>query len=307
MGQSSKIAVLSDIHGNLQAFEAVLQAVQDADQILLLGDNVNWGVQGPEVLNLIQQKQLVTVYGNHEVMLLQHLQGTAPDEHYTSASFAPARFWADQMKGWESTLMAWPLTHLLQVTGLPEVLLCHASPRSAFDEVLSMTDTEFSGMLSEHPFGLFLAGHTHRQSKTILNHQTFCNVGSVGFSVEASEQPHAAFVILEGQNGTWDIQFKQIPFDHAGFFDTYHQSGFLSSTGIMGQILYVGALLGRSTIREFWRYKRTYRPEADFDEVLLHDHLHHELTLKEKWTLRHHPFVTKDVQDILKSKLHVLL
>lgn len=307
MGRSSKIAVLSDIHGNLQAFEAVLQAVQDADQILLLGDNVNWGVQGPEVLNLIQQQQLVTVYGNHEVMLLQHLQGTAPEEHYTSASFAPARFWANQMKDWESTLLQWPLTHTLQVTGLPEVLLCHASPRSAFDEVLSMTDAEFSGMLSEHPFGLFLAGHTHRQRKTILNHQTFCTVGSVGFSVEDTPEPHAAYVVLEGQNGTWNIQFKRTAFDHSGFFDSYHQSGFLSSTGIMGQILYVGALLGRSTIREFWNYKRTYRPASEFNEVLLHDYLHHELTLKEKWILRHHAFVSKNVQDILKSKLHVLL
>ncbi|WCB47180.1 metallophosphoesterase family protein [Nitratidesulfovibrio vulgaris] len=66
-----RLAVLSDIHGNLGAFEAVLAdiAAQDVDDIISLGDNVGYGPDPGPVLRLLRQRGIDSVLGNHEAAI----------------------------------------------------------------------------------------------------------------------------------------------------------------------------------------------------------------------------------------------
>lgn len=294
-----KIAVLSDIHGNLQAFEAVLNDAKDADQIVLLGDNVNWGMQSPEVLDLIQSRNLQTIKGNHEIMLLDHLNGQAPVEAYTSEGFAPARFWAHQLSSYRELLLSWPEHFTLKFSGLPELYFCHASPRSAFDEILLKSDAELKALCQEVKASFLLAGHTHKQMLKNLGRKILCTVGSVGFPVDGTLD--ASYVMLHGHQGTWNIEFRKTAIDAEAFFRSYHESGFLEQTGVVGSLIYVGALLGRSTIREFWRYKNRYALERDLDTGLLQDFLEHELSPREIHQLLHNKHTPAEVLAALKS------
>lgn len=63
-----RFAVISDIHGNLQAFEKVLDDIDsmDIDKIYSLGDNINYGANSNEVIGLLIEKQISSVIGNHE-------------------------------------------------------------------------------------------------------------------------------------------------------------------------------------------------------------------------------------------------
>ena len=67
-----RLIILSDIHGNLSAFKAVLADIEskyDYDGIALLGDIINYGMRPNEVIQLIKtlkNKLLVNIYGNHE-------------------------------------------------------------------------------------------------------------------------------------------------------------------------------------------------------------------------------------------------
>jgi len=63
-----RLAVLSDIHGNLNAFEEVLKDIDSSriDKIFCLGDNIGYGPQPEEVVKLIQERRIPSVMGNHE-------------------------------------------------------------------------------------------------------------------------------------------------------------------------------------------------------------------------------------------------
>lgn len=300
-----KIAVLSDIHGNLQAFEAVLEDAKDAHQIVLLGDNVNWGMQSPEVLNIIESRNLQTLKGNHEIMLLDHLSGQAPVEAYTSEGFAPARFWALQLSSYRELLLSWPEHFTLNFPGLPELYFCHASPRSAFDEILLKSEAELKALCQEVKAPFLLAGHTHKQMLKNLGRKTLCTVGSVGFPVDGTLQ--ASYVMLHGNKGTWNIEFRKVPFDTDAFFRSYHDSGFLQETGVVGSLIYVGVLLGRSTIREFWHFKNRHALERELNFSLLQDFLEHELSPREIHQLLHNNHTPMDVHSALKSISSIVL
>jgi len=66
-----RIAILSDIHGNFQALQAVLADLQAAkvDRIVTLGDNIGYGPEPEEVVQTIIERQILSVIGNHELAL----------------------------------------------------------------------------------------------------------------------------------------------------------------------------------------------------------------------------------------------
>jgi predicted phosphodiesterase len=66
-----KLAVISDIHGNLEAMQAVLADIgaQDIDQIVCLGDCVGYGPEPEQVIKEIRRRNIATVIGNHEMAL----------------------------------------------------------------------------------------------------------------------------------------------------------------------------------------------------------------------------------------------
>lgn len=71
-----KVAVLSDIHGNLEAFTKVLEKISDIDNIILLGDNIDYCPHSNEVVSLIKERLaariVCSIWGNHEMMILRN-------------------------------------------------------------------------------------------------------------------------------------------------------------------------------------------------------------------------------------------
>lgn len=68
-----KLAIISDIHGNLEAFNRVLDDLYDAnvDACLSLGDNVGYGPEPEQVVDLIKKENIPSVLGNHELAIVQ--------------------------------------------------------------------------------------------------------------------------------------------------------------------------------------------------------------------------------------------
>jgi len=66
-----KALLVSDVHGNLPALETVLQKETDYDQIISLGDVVNYGPWGNECVDLLENKGAINLVGNHEEYFLQ--------------------------------------------------------------------------------------------------------------------------------------------------------------------------------------------------------------------------------------------
>ncbi len=70
-----KIAVISDIHSNLEAFQEVLKDIDgsDVDKIISLGDNIGYGPEPERVVRLVQERSIISVKGNHELALASSL------------------------------------------------------------------------------------------------------------------------------------------------------------------------------------------------------------------------------------------
>jgi len=68
-----KLAVVSDIHGNLEAFKQVLTDIEQAgiDNIISLGDNIGYGPDSQQVMTLIRSLKIPSIMGNHELALLE--------------------------------------------------------------------------------------------------------------------------------------------------------------------------------------------------------------------------------------------
>jgi predicted phosphodiesterase len=82
-GKRVRIAVISDIHANLAALEAVMEDIdaEKASRILALGDNIGYGPDPDEVVRMLMEREVVSIQGNHEYALLNrnYLERMNPD------------------------------------------------------------------------------------------------------------------------------------------------------------------------------------------------------------------------------------
>src|SRR5574344_2722378 len=84
-----RIALISDIHGNLEALESILEdiKVQEIDEIICLGDTIDIGPNSKECVDLLIENNIKSVLGNHEIYLFRGTDfdakiSTEEKEHY---------------------------------------------------------------------------------------------------------------------------------------------------------------------------------------------------------------------------------
>ena len=220
-----KIAVISDIHGNVFALKAVLDDLKkrDVDKIVNLGDIFYGPIAPKETYDLLQQYEIVTIQGNQD----RQVSEAQPDEIINNPTMA---FVVGQLKG-EPLQWLRSLPHELHLSD--DVYLCHGGPgddllyflenvESGYPVVRS--DTEISSMLKGESASLILCGHTHvPRSVSLASGQLIVNPGSVGLPAYADDlpvshrmenyAPHATYAIIEKQQYDWRIEHFKIPYE----------------------------------------------------------------------------------------------
>ena len=194
-----KILLISDIHGNWPALQAVLKAESDADQILCLGDLVNYGPQPAECVAWAM-KTLTSdwlIQGNHDraVALGEDPRASMP---YKSLAAATQKFSERVVSPEMKTFLAG--LQPLQRFKLDEAICvaCHAVPSDPLYAYLPETasttlwESELNGI--NYPDFLFI-GHTHKPTKTRFRRTLVVNPGSVGQPKDGD--PRAPYAIWE--------------------------------------------------------------------------------------------------------------
>jgi predicted phosphodiesterase len=217
-----RVAVLSDIHGVLPAFEAVL-AEPDftmADRIVILGD-IAAGPQPCEVIDLLLNLggRVAWISGNADRMLVEH-RGNASTSRL-EGMFAWA---AEQLSDKHlDVLTRLPPSLRMTISGLGEVLFCHATPRN--DEELVLVDSRlprwdevFADL--DPQCRTVVCGHTHMPFVRLANGRLVVNPGSVGMPYGRS----GAHWALLGPG----VELRRTDFDlDAACAQTIAASGFL--------------------------------------------------------------------------------
>ncbi|WP_068776622.1 metallophosphoesterase [Paenibacillus sp. FJAT-26967] len=208
-----KIAILSDIHGNIPALEAVLEDIRrrDITRLLCLGDLVGKGPHSDQAVDLIRQHCEAVVSGNW-------------DDFITREAEYPDLCWHQNVLGEARLhyLAALPFTIEFYMSG-QYVRLFHASPRSLYERVQPWDDLEKRLSLfesSEHctanvPADIVGYGDIHNAYLQHLQGKVLFNVGSVGNPLDVTQ---ASYVILEGSYKSrsaapLDIRFVRVPYD----------------------------------------------------------------------------------------------
>jgi len=218
-----RVLVLSDVHANLAALEAVLADAPDHDALWSLGDIVGYGPDPNECVALLRERDHVAIPGNHDWGVLGKL-----DLEYFNAAARDANLWSRQVLDAESRqyLEALPEKQVLQ-----GVTLAHGSPRDPLWEYLL---SHQAAKISFSYFGtdLCLVGHTHvpmifrdesgaydcqaiypPTDRVIrLDRQRYIiNPGSVG--QPRDHDPRAAYMLLDTE--AWTVMFRRVEYDVA--------------------------------------------------------------------------------------------
>ena len=227
---TKRLAILSDIHGNLPALEAVLAeaARSNVDMIVNLGDILSGPLWPAETADRLMALDLPTIAGNHERQVLAQ-----PSEQVSKSDAQTLPLLTARHKAWLASL---PATRWLD----DGVFCCHGTPtsdlvylmetaeaghdRHGAPGIRAATRDELAARLGGTSAALLLCGHSHvprlmRQGATLV-----VNPGSVG--LQAFHIPHepehrvetgsplARWALAESSAGAgWRVEFRATPYD----------------------------------------------------------------------------------------------
>lgn len=200
-----KILVLSDIHGNLAALNAIRES---ADMVFCLGDMVNYGPYPGECMKKIGSMTDKIVRGNHDNAVGKNL-GCGCSEKYAELSNAGKAFTIATLNNGEKSFLGnLPLTLNLQVAE-KKFLFSHASPSGDLHKYLrpNVKDAEFITESKGITADVVFIGHTHLPMVREINGITYINPGSVGQPRDGI--PLASYAVWEDGR----IEIKRVPYD----------------------------------------------------------------------------------------------
>jgi putative phosphoesterase len=178
------VAAIYDIHGNLPALEAVLEAIRACGvDLIVVGGDVLPGPMPVEALTGLLKLKIPVQFirGNGEAAVLAELAGT-DSRALPEQAQEVVRWTAQQLSPEHRCVIAsWPATFRTEVGGLGEVLFCHATPRNDSEIFTRLTEAErllpvFEGV----NVPVVVCGHTHMQFDRMVATIRVVNAGSVG-------------------------------------------------------------------------------------------------------------------------------
>ncbi len=230
-----RVALISDIHGNIVSLEAVLADIerQNVDQIICLGDVATLGPKPVAVMDRIRELGCECIIGNHDFFLLNP---TVLHEYMDAPWFADSIAWcAKQLRPIDFEFLD-TFKPIIEVTlSDKNSLLCfHGSPKSNTYIILAMTPpTTVDELLFGHKATVMAGGHTHmqmmRQHKGIM----LVNAGSVGMPFEQAlfvhaprYLPWAEYAIVTDDNHVVSVDLRRVPVPVDDLINAANQSGF---------------------------------------------------------------------------------
>jgi predicted phosphodiesterase len=256
----TRLAVLSDIHANLHALEAVIQDMQpfEVDHVIVAGDLINWGPFSVEVLERITTLGWGLIRGNHEYYLLDHNTSRAPEEW---KYFDTPPWLNSQLRGrWKNTIAAWPETLSLRYPDAPLIRVVHGSPRNIREGIYNLTpDDEIETMLAGVEESFVIVGHTHLRLNRQVGRWRLFNPGAVGVPLDG--QGGANYLILDGDEDGWQPTFRRVPYDLAPVLAAFEERKIVEHLGSLGRMLIHEYQTSRPQLYAFNEWSRLCFPD----------------------------------------------
>jgi predicted phosphodiesterase len=230
-----RLAVISDIHGNCDALKQVLADIDasDIDDTICLGDNIGYGPEPNEVIELLQERNIPSVVGNHELGVI--------NPKFLSWFNQPAR------QSLEWTIRSLTENSLTFIHNLNNFILAHTCrfvhgtpPNSPVTYLFQLSHFKLKQVFERTSQRLCFVGHTHvlelitsgakgveraplLESPVQLNEgkKYIINVGAVGQPRDGNN--NAKYVIWDDADDSLEVRF--VPYDIAAVVEKMLQAG----------------------------------------------------------------------------------
>lgn len=207
---TNDIAIISDVHGNMTAFEAVLDDIdrRGIGRIFNLGDLFGKGPNGSAAIAATRDRCEATVRGNWDAFI----------DYPRDRAGTPLLWWLDEMSDDDHDwLRALPFSIDLELGGT-SVRLFHASSDSVFHRVRpAHTDDEFHAMFANTEATgdgpepeVVVYGDIHHAYIKEVGGRTLLNAGSVGNHLDG---PSASYVVLSADRSVVSPEIVRVPYD----------------------------------------------------------------------------------------------
>jgi len=212
-----RVGLISDVHANLPALEAVLSEMPPVDQIVCAGDVVGYNPWPAECVERVREVADLVVMGNHDRTVR-----------------TPSRYRGNRMAeaGLELATEKLSAEQLEWLDGLPRrvefgdgFLLVHDHPEHQDAYVRPHQFSSIPEFLDDH-CGAVL-GHTHVQHAETVENKLTVNPGSVGQPRDGD--PNAAFAVLETEEP--NVELHRTPYDVDEVVDRIEEVGLPTRTG----------------------------------------------------------------------------
>jgi predicted phosphodiesterase len=210
-GRKMRIAVLSDIHGNIDALEVCLKSARDSgcSELFITGDLVGYYYDIDSVMSALSKFTYSFVLGNHEVMLRELLEDPSLSRSirakYGSAlEVALTKLTSSQVE----FLCSSPTVKSLR-RGDTWFNLSHGSPWLVNEYLYPDTKNEIWEKFLQFDDDVFIIGNTHHQMLKRIRGKLIINPGSVGQS--RTDKSHAQWAEID--SSTLEVSFKSVAYD----------------------------------------------------------------------------------------------
>ena len=199
-----RIGIISDIHGNLIALEACIQAIRTSccDKVISLGDDIGYYPDAVSCLALLESERIISLLGNHEAMFIGRKElEPEKDDIYQISSIQGV-----PQKDVHAIAKRMPVMQL-EVAG-KEMLFLHGSP---WDPLCGYIYPDDDNVHALGQFGMhyIFMGHTHRAFVCKFGTTTILNVGSVGLPRDNGSR--GVFALLDTDKGEASLKCFDLP------------------------------------------------------------------------------------------------
>ena len=223
-----KLAIISDIHANLHALQAVWEDLeeQNPDAVYCLGDLVGYGAHPNETIEFIRARQIPTIMGNYDegVGFDMHDCGCAYKDPDQDRLGKQSLRWTQEQTSQENKAYLQSLPMQIRFEqDLLGLMLVHGSPRKMNEYLYEDRPVAtFKRIAKVAGTDILLFGHTHLPYKKRVSGTMFINCGSVGKPKDGN--PDAGYVILSTGRKT-EVEFRRVPYDVAAAAHAIRGSG----------------------------------------------------------------------------------
>jgi predicted phosphodiesterase len=237
-----KVAVISDIHGNIPALEAALDDIarERVDHLVCAGDIPNPLLRSLDAWQRLKRMGIPLLRGNHEDYIVSYHSGDRP-EIRESPQFLPIQLVAQHLgPDVARELGQLPFDHVIEAPSSDrgeDLYVCHASPQHNARSYIKGVDSQMAASFEPIRARTIVAGHIHFPWQGQWQGRQLVIGGSIGLPHHG--KPEAEYALLTYHRGSgWSADLRLVPYDQAAVLKEYRESSAFAQGGPIAWMLY---------------------------------------------------------------------